>query len=773
MRLFFKKQNISVTTLLIFILFIVTILSMYSYNPHDASWAYGSTTHKVYKNLLGALGAQLAATIYFFLGDGFFIWLIAFLILFKWYLQQRRLFLIIERIIALNLFMINSLLIMQLPSGAVHSWHGGYIGDQLYTYLAFYTSPFIVSVIAFSIAASSLVVIMQHHGIWIVMKALHFIGASKEFLIKYQVFSRISYYMYLVTIVLLKPFTLWASIMRTWYDGSLFEDESDDTAEYLHSIELNKSKSVGDIIIKSANRFDYQNNNINHSLYQQDPGQDELSDIVFIEETVPLSAQKIKELSFMQSSESFLQKTAKNNSKFSLPTENFFGRNSLTIDQHQQEMVNQQASILEKKLERFGIQGKVVAIYNGPVVTLFEYEPHIDTKLSKIIALEDDLALALQALSIRILAPIPGKSVVGFEVARLSRCPVLFGDIISSTAFKNVQARLPIILGKDTIGQDVLIDLAAMPHLLVAGSTGSGKSVALNCMLISLLCKMNPQQLQLILIDPKRLEFAAYADIAHLLFPIVSDPRKAGPVLRWVVQEMERRYELMAAHGVRNIYDYQHSVHQEPLSYIVVVIDELADLMMTAGKETEELITRIAQMARASGIHLIVATQRPSVDVITGLIKVNFPSRISFRVTSKIDSRTILDTNGADKLLGRGDMLFLDAHAAGLRRVHGAYMSDVEINKVADHVRAQQPVHYKELQVQHTDALSAIDQEDEYLIAQIYSYLDSDNVEDISISLLQRKFRIGYNKSARIVSLLEERGKIMPMQSGKTRKVIK
>jgi S-DNA-T family DNA segregation ATPase FtsK/SpoIIIE len=408
------------------------------------------------------------------------------------------------------------------------------------------------------------------------------------------------------------------------------------------------------------------------------------------------------------------------------------------------------------------------------VITLFEYQPHIDTKISKIIALEDDLSLALQATSIRIIAPIPGRSVVGFEVANKQRRGVLLSHLIKSDAYQETTASLPMILGVDTIGNTVIIDLSKMPHLLMAGSTGSGKSVALNAMLISLLCKVSPDDLRLVIIDPKRLEFAPYADIAHLLFPIVTDPKLAPPVLRWVVKQMETRYEIMAQSGARNIADYRAIAQKNNLDsmpFIIVVIDELADLMMTAGKEVEDAIIRITQMARAAGIHLIAATQRPSVDVITGLIKVNFPSRISFRVTSKIDSRTILDCAGADKLLGKGDMLFLDANDALLKRVHGAYVLDKEIHQVIGHIKSQRAADYLDVKQVCQEDRVTVDFEQDAMYEQICQFLHE--IDEVSISLLQRRFRIGYNRSARIIDMLESEGLIAPSYGGKTRKVIR
>ena len=450
----------------------------------------------------------------------------------------------------------------------------------------------------------------------------------------------------------------------------------------------------------------------------------------------------------------------------------FIGVDEEQNDHALMQELEKRAMVLQEKLERFGVFGKVTAIKRGPVVTMFEYQPQIDTKISKIVALEDDLALALQATSIRIIAPIPGKSVVGFEVANKHRRGVMLCHLIKSDAYKETSSSLPMILGVDTIGCPVIMDLTRMPHLLMAGSTGSGKSVALNAMLISLLCKVSPDDLRLVLIDPKRLEFAPFADIAHLLFPIVTDPKVAPSVLRWVVKQMEERYEIMAKTGARNIHDYRaisEKNNSQKMPFIIVVIDELADLMMTAGKEVEDAIIRITQMARAAGIHLIAATQRPSVDVITGLIKVNFPSRISFRVTSKIDSRTILDCAGADKLLGKGDMLFLDANDSLLKRVHGAYVLDKEINQVIAHIRAQRAPDYLDLkQVCEQDRVN-IDSEQDAMYDEICGFLSE--IDEVSISLLQRRFRIGYNRSARIIDMLEAQGLIAPSYGGKTRKV--
>ena len=376
-----------------------------------------------------------------------------------------------------------------------------------------------------------------------------------------------------------------------------------------------------------------------------------------------------------------------------------------------EEECKEKAKKLEEKLLYFGIEGSVSAIRPGPVITLFEYTPAIGTKISKIIALEDDLAMVLKAMSIRIIAPIPGRSVIGFEISNKERENVKLVDILSTTDFTKTKAILPLALGVDIVGSAVVEDLSKMPHLLVAGSTGSGKSVALNTMLASLLCYLSPEKLKIILVDPKHLEFASYKDIPHLLFPIVTDLRRITCALKWAVSEMERRYEKMAKFGVRNLEDYHLKLKRlrreqdvslldevEDLPFIVIMIDELADLMMISGKEVEACITRLAQMARAAGIYLVVATQRPSVDVLTGIIKVNFPSRVAFRVSSKIDSKVILDSTGAEKLLGRGDMLYLNPRFSDLRRVHGAHISDEEITKLVNYLRSQRQVDYLDLE---------------------------------------------------------------------------
>lgn len=478
------------------------------------------------------------------------------------------------------------------------------------------------------------------------------------------------------------------------------------------------------------------------------------------------------------------------------------------------------AQILEAKLKDFNVNGEVVEVKPGPVVTMFEFAPAPGIKVNKISGLSDDLSMALRATSIRIVAPIPGRGVVGIEIPNKNRQIVYLKDILESDQFRKSGGRLPMALGQDIFGKTAVSDLAKMPHLLVAGSTGSGKSVSINTMILSLLYRANPEDVRIIMVDPKMLELSIYEGIPHLLLPVVTDPKKASLALGWAVREMERRYKLMADKAVRNIDGYNKKLAQEEkdkerlarlaaveastaanaeqdhleeavapldlpptteeeldhahLPYIVVIVDELADLMLVAGREIEEHIARLAQMARAAGIHLILATQRPSVDVITGLIKANFPTRISFKVFSRIDSRTILDTMGAENLLGMGDMLLLPPGTSSLERIHGAFVSEVEVQRVVDFlVKQGSPSYDNSILTPPPSSSDNGDDDQEYderydeavaLVAQ---------AQQASISMVQRRLRIGYNRAARIIEKMEQEGIVGPSDgSSKGREVL-
>ncbi len=431
---------------------------------------------------------------------------------------------------------------------------------------------------------------------------------------------------------------------------------------------------------------------------------------------------------------------------------------------------------IEKKLADFDVEGKVTQVHPGPVVTMFEFEPAPGIKINKIISLADDLSLALKAQSVRIYT-VPGKSTIGIEVPNRQRETVSLREIIGSEVFQRSNSKLTLALGKDITGNPFVIDLAKTPHLLVAGATGSGKSVSLNSMIISILYKATPREVKLLMIDPKFLELSPYNDIPHLLSPVITTPRDARDALKKIVLEMERRYRIIAERGVRNIEGFNSQVpDEERLPYIVVIIDELADLMLTGAQEVEDAITRLAHMARASGIHLIIATQRPSVDVITGVIKANFPARIAFQVTSRIDSRTILDAQGAEQLLGQGDMLFM-MPGVKLKRIHGSYVSEDEIRAIVDFIKPQAEPDYTimdsiELPSDSQEQAGEEGTDSDELYEKVIEL--GETLGEISISLIQRRFKIGFNRAARLMELLERDGLVGPPKgAGKPRDFIR
>lgn len=470
------------------------------------------------------------------------------------------------------------------------------------------------------------------------------------------------------------------------------------------------------------------------------------------------------------------------------------------------ETLHANSLILQKKLADFGVEGEVVAVRPGPIITVYEFKPAAGVKVRRIVTLADDLSMALRAVSVRILAPIPGESVVGIEIPNPRRERVYLRQVIESEAYQTSDSKITFALGKDISGAPFVTDLSRMPHVLVAGATGTGKSVSINAMIVSILFKSTPQDVQFIMIDPKMLELTVYEHLPHLLVPVVTDPKKAAAALFWAMDEMDRRYRLMRDKGVRDIDHYNRALEKEAankkavielkeaelseresdpgdslddgqpllherLARIVIVIDELADLMMSVGRDIEEYITRLAQKARAAGIHLILATQRPSVDVITGLIKANFPARISFQVTSRVDSRTILDSIGAERLLGDGDMLFLPPGTARLTRVHGAFVSEQEIKKVMKFITSQAQPRYRPevLEVKkETDAVNLDEDYDEMYDQAVAIVTET---QQASISMIQRRLRVGYNRAARMIEQMERDGVVGPADGAKPREV--
>jgi DNA segregation ATPase FtsK/SpoIIIE, S-DNA-T family len=488
---------------------------------------------------------------------------------------------------------------------------------------------------------------------------------------------------------------------------------------------------------------------------------------------------------------------------FKLPTTDLLDNPPAERTRIDEGLLEKGATVLEQKLADFGVQGRVTEVQPGPVVTMYKFEPGSGIKVSQVVNLADDLSMALRAAAVRIQAPVPGEAVVGIEVPNPKREKVCLREILESEEFQNLaaQSQLTIALGKDIVGRPMAADLARMPHLLIAGATGTGKSVSIHTMIASVLFNATADDVRLILIDPKMLELSVYENIPHLLVPVVVDPEKAASALLWATQEMEERYRMLRALGVRNIDGYNKAlnakggivelkaanqvssespaeaspapIEHRKLPKIVIVIDELADLLLSEGKTVERDITRLAQKARAGGIHLILATQRPSVDVITGLIKANLPARISFQVTSRVDSRTILDSIGAERLLGDGDMLFMPPGTAKLRRLHGPFVSESEIRKLVDFLRAQGTPEYR-MEILETKPPSADDGEggagekDEMYDEAVRIVLETNQA---SISMIQRRLRIGYNRAARMVEQMEREGLVAPPDGARPREV--
>jgi S-DNA-T family DNA segregation ATPase FtsK/SpoIIIE len=495
--------------------------------------------------------------------------------------------------------------------------------------------------------------------------------------------------------------------------------------------------------------------------------------------------------------EAFVFSEGTRHGPYQFPEVGLFQRPPDVGRRYDRESLIMNSRILEKKLADFGVQGRVVTVHPGPVITMYEFEPGSGVKVNRITNLADDLALALRALSVRIIAPLPGKSVVGIEIPNPERDVVYIRDLLESESFRKSRSKLTLALGKDIFGNPVEADLARMPHLLVAGATGTGKSVFLNALLCSILFRASPDDLKLLLIDPKILELSIYEGIPHLIADVVTNPKRAAAALHGVVQKMEERYRMMASLGVRNIEQFntrvdemladgQQTLRMKPrageeealevplrrIPYIVVVIDELADLMVVSARDVEEALQRLAQMARAAGIHLVLATQRPSVDVLTGVIKANFPSRIAFQVASRIDSRTIMDQNGAEHLLGQGDMLFLPPGTSKLQRMHGAYVSEKEVADLVAFLRKQgspefDPTLLRARQESEEKEERGEDADDLYDRA-IAIVAESRNA---SISYLQRRLKVGYNRAARMIEQMEAEGVVGPQIGTKPREV--
>jgi S-DNA-T family DNA segregation ATPase FtsK/SpoIIIE len=516
----------------------------------------------------------------------------------------------------------------------------------------------------------------------------------------------------------------------------------------------------------------FQKNGVKHQ--KEKPGKDLLQEPP-ISASIPSVNEPLQVEEPLEEEEDF-QVAPITSGEYRLPGIGLLDKVNSTAEEVELEHYYEVSKKLEDKLRDFGISGKVEGISPGPVVTTYEFAPAPGIKITRIVSLADDLAMGLKAESVRIVGSIPGKAALGIEIPNPQREIVYIRDIISSETFKNASSRLTIGLGKDVVGQSVIADLARMPHLLIAGATGSGKSVGINSIICSILFKSTPDEVRFLMIDPKRIELSGYEDIPHLLHPVVVDPKMANRALQWAVREMERRYMLLDEKRVKSFASFnQVAQDDEKLPLIVIVVDELADLMMVSSREVEESIARLAQMARAAGMHLILATQRPSVDVLTGLIKANFPTRISFKVFSKVDSRTILDMSGAEHLLGDGDSLFMPPGKARVQRIHGAYISEKETERVIEFLKEQGTALYDE------SVLEAVEEEDgefNNIGEDEYDEKYDDAVALVcetgqaSISMVQRRLRVGYNRAARMIETMEKEGIVGPSDGSKPREVL-
>ncbi|MCX5923520.1 MAG: DNA translocase FtsK 4TM domain-containing protein [Candidatus Dependentiae bacterium] len=759
----------------------MTFVSLMSFRPDDVSFFYHATGGSC-QNSLGYFGATLASFYVYFLGTT--AYLVPFLMLYGLFFiagiksvgEQA------DRIVGVVSFVLLSSGVCRFYGIGFHEFSGpgGLLGTITMSLLSSFDVK-IKGVILWTLVFASTILISRFAMLQLVHQMFVAVTKFAHYLVQIDnaparfvrfVASAISYVCFGFVYICKWVYGLLSGLKVKSLDESIMDFEQD----LEHSSKQSVNKSMDELL---QELFGKESEIKELILENQESFVPAESSLEQLQEEDLLPSKDLSKMFGMSTHKKESVDSEKSRAKkYQLPDIEKMLVQGNTIQHHEidRAALAEQSAILEEKLALFGVRGKVVRIHPGPVITLFEYKPDSHIKLSKILGLEDDLAMALQALNIRILAPIPGKDVVGFEVANKVRNSVLLSNLFHGAAWTKFKGHLPMILGEDTYGNHIVVDLASMPHLLIAGSTGSGKSVALNCMLVSLLCAKKPDELKLIIIDPKQIEFTAYERIAHLIFPVITDSKKAVPILKWVVMTMEERYRNMAELGVKNIFEYQKLREQrselEIMQFIVVIIDELADLMMTTGKDAEDLIARIAQMSRAAGIHMIVATQRPSVDVITGLIKVNLPNRISFKVTSKVDSRTILDEMGAERLLGKGDMLFIDAKDPQIRRVHGAYVSEKEVHYLVKHIEAQQPPSFLDVvDMLSTETDSEVFESDQDLYQQVVDMLK--DCDEVSISMIQRRFRIGYNRSARIVEILEARGLVMSSDGGKMRRVVK
>ena len=740
-----RKNEIVAVVLFAVSLFL--FLSIYTFTSQDLAF-YTSSPNFVSQNLIGIVGAYLGGFLLFFAGKGVYVIPV---MIFIWGLS--RLFQVETRKLSFKLFgtivlvsaVSASLSILTDPSTTKIFAQGGLIGTISSNYLLEYLGRVGAMVFIFSMIILSILV-------------------ATEFLI-------------LPVLVM-----IFRTIARTIVGTKDWVQEKAETIA--ENIEESKERII-EAREETAKKIETMKGRVKESREKSKAVKRER-----LEKSLE-EAESEKELKIV-AQQTLQKKAPKQNRvaqvadavtgkevKYKLPSLDLLKKAQHGNTKERTEVLKEKANILEKTLLDFGVEAHVVKINRGPVITQYELEPSIGTKINKITSLSDNISLAMRSTSnIRIVAPLPGKGTIGIEIPNPKSELVLLRDILESAEYNENDAPLKMALGKDISGAPVVTDLAKMPHLLVAGATGSGKTVCLNCIISSLLYNSPPSDVKLLMIDPKRVELMMFEGIPHLVAPIVTNPKKAAAALNWIVGEMERRYKIFAEAGVRNITSYREKREDgsskknlENLPFIVVVVDELADLMMVAQQDVESAIMRIAQLSRAAGIHLILATQRPSVNVITGVIKANFPARISFKVTSKVDSRTVLDANGAEKLLGRGDMLLMDPGEGNLIRGQCSLVSDAEIKNLVKYVKTQAGPQYNEEAIKKQEKRSSgmSHDKDDLFYEAAKMIIET---QQASVSMVQRKFRVGYTRAARIIDEMEEEGIVGPYNGSKPREIL-
>ncbi|MDD5291651.1 MAG: DNA translocase FtsK [Candidatus Omnitrophica bacterium] len=709
---------------------ILVFLSLTSYTPHDLSW-YTAHPNIPVKNIINVFGSYLAGVLYFVFGHAsFLIPLILFIFSMKWF-RKTDVPMGPSRIVGLVIAFLSFssfFAIFIAPTNAVRFHRGGIIGLIFSDFLINYFGKVGAYVIIISLGLLSLPLVAEisiiplfsliKQAVWFISDKIAKLGKAKHL----------------------------REARPTQPKASIFSSKARPAKQSELDLAIKEKNDIKKIIESKVEAQEALKPKIQIAKFEVKPKEKPLVDA---------QAARIER--------------EEEDENYILPALDLLESPPPFSARHIKDDLAANAHILEDTLSDFGISVRVSDVERGPVITRYELEPAPGVKVQKIVTLSDDISLALKATSVRIVAPIPGKSVVGVEVPNSHSSFVYLKEVLISPDFQGNKSKLTLALGKDIAGNPVIADLGEMPHLLIAGTTGSGKTVCVNSIIMSMLFNAAPSEVKFLMVDPKMVELAPFNGLPHLLCPVVTDVKKVSSALQWVVREMEERYRILAKEGVRNIEYYNQK--KQRLPYIVVVVDELADLMVVAQNQIEEAITRLAQLSRAVGIHLILATQRPSVDVITGVIKANFPARISFKVASKVDSRTVLDMNGADKLLGKGDMLFLKPGEAKLIRAQGSFLKDVEIERTTEFIKKQaEPIYDEEiLREQEKSVAFGNFEKDEMFDTAVKLILESQHA---SVSILQRRLRLGYTRAARLIDMMEEQGIIGPYRGSKPREII-